>query len=97
MPSSPRWAISSGSEAVALASVTFAGIPCQHSNRLELQRREIQVGRALGEMEHLYPYHFVRFVVVEHDAGRNLLGLDYGGVVEAQVERVRFLSPRLAS
>ena len=36
-------------------------------------------------MEHLYPHHFVRFVVVKHHAGRDLLGLDYGGVVKAKV------------
>jgi hypothetical protein len=36
-------------------------------------------------MEHLYPYHFVRFVIVEHHARRDLLGLNYGGVVEAEV------------
>ena len=61
------------------------------SDRLELQRGEVQSRGPSRSVEHLNAHHFVRFVVVEHDPWRDLLGLDYGGVVETQVEGVSFL------
>ena len=48
-------------------------------------------------MEHLYAYHFVGFVVVEDDSGRNFFGVDYGGIIEAQVQGVGLLIHVLVS
>ena len=56
----------------------------------EFQRGEVQVGGAFGEVEHFYADDLVGLVVVEHDAGRDLFGLDDGRVIKAQVEGVGF-------
>ena len=49
----------------------------------EFQGIEVQVGGSFGQMEHFDADDLVGFVVVEDDAGPDLFGFDYGGVVEA--------------
>ena len=51
---------------------------------------EDRVGRAFRKIEHLDAHHLDGFIEIEDDVRGDIFGLEYGGVVKAQIEGVGF-------